>query len=325
MTRRVLVTGGAGFIGSHVVDALVARGDPVRVLDDFSTGAPENLSAVASRIEVVRGDVADPAVVRKAMEGVTHVIHEAAIRSIPRSLDDPLLCTRTNVDGTLNILWAARDAGVRRLVLASSSAVYGNTVEFPVREDQPLHPGSPYAVSKLAGEWYARLFHELYRTHAVCLRYFNAFGPRMDGESGYAMAIPRFIVCLLRDEPPPVYGDGLQSRDFLFVEDIAQGTLRALDAEAVESGVFNIAGGRDHTLLEVIDTLNRILHKRVVPKHLPARAGEARRTFADIRPARATLGFSPAVPFEEGLARTAAWFLEQEAHRPRAAAARPSA
>ncbi|MBI4227394.1 MAG: GDP-mannose 4,6-dehydratase [Candidatus Omnitrophica bacterium] len=323
--RRVLVTGGAGFIGSHVVDALVARGDQVRVLDDFSTGTLENLSAAASRIDLVRGDVGDPTAVRRAMDHVTHVVHEAAIRSIPRSLDHPALCHQTNATGTLNVLLAAREAHVARVVLASSSAVYGNAATFPAQEDQPLHPGSPYAVSKLVGELYAQLFRELYRMEIVCLRYFNAFGPRMDGESGYAMAIPRFSVCVLRGESPPVYGDGLQSRDFLYVENIVQATLQALDAAAIGPGVFNVAGGRDYTLLDTLGVLNRIAHRQVAPRHLAARMGEARRTFADITRAKTVLGFSPSVSFEEGLARTVAWFREQEAHCLRANAARPSA
>ena len=309
--KRVLVTGGAGFIGSHLVDALVARGDEVRVLDDFSTGTPENLSAAASRIDVVRGDVGDLAVARRAVEGMTHVVHAAAIRSIPRSLDDPALCNRVNVGGTLNVLVAARTSNIRRVALASSSAVYGNTTTFPVREDQPLQPGSPYAVSKLAGEQYAQLFRELYGMEIVCLRYFNAFGPRMDGQSGYAMAIPRFVVCLLHDEPPPIYGDGRQSRDFLFVEDIVQGTLRALDTDSVGPGLFNIARGCDHTLLDVVDILNRVLKKRIAPRHLPGRIGEARRTLADIARAKAELGFNPSVSFEDGLARTVEWFRER--------------
>lgn len=309
--RHVLVTGGAGFIGSHLVDALVARGDQVRVLDDFSTGLTENLAAVQPRIDLIRGDVADAATVRRAMEGITHVVHEAAIRSIPRSLDDPLLCNRVNVEGTLNVFVAAREAKVQRVVFASSSSVYGNVTTYPVQEDQPLHPASPYAVSKLAGELYAQMFRELYGIETICLRYFNAFGPRMDGESGYAMAIPRFTVCLLRDEPPPVYGDGLQSRDFLFIENVVQGTLRALDAAPIGAGVFNIADGHDHSLLEMLDTLNRIVRKRVAPHHLPARLGEARRTLADISRAKAVLGFIPQISFEEGLAQTIAWFRQR--------------
>ena len=308
--RHVLVTGGAGFIGSHLVEALVARGDRVRVLDDFSTGSLENLSAVQSRIEVVRGTVADPAEVRQAMHGVTHVVHEAAMRSIPRSLDDPLLCNHVNVGGTLNVLIAAREAAVRRVVFASSSSVYGDVTTYPVPEEQPLRPASPYAVSKLAGEWYARMFQELYGLEVIGLRYFNVFGPRMDGESGYAMAIPRFVVCALRGEPPPVYGDGRQSRDFLFVENVVQGTVRALDVAQPDPAVFNIASGCDRSLLEILDTLTRLLHRPITPRHLPARPGEARRTLADVSRAKAVLGFSPAVSFEDGLARTVAWFRE---------------
>lgn len=306
--RRVLVTGGAGFIGSHLVDALVARGDQVRVLDDFSTGKSAYLAAVASRIELARGDVGDAATVRRAMDGVTHVLHLAAMRAIQRSIENPALCHRINVDGTLHVLIAARDAKVRRVVLASSCAVYGDAAVLPTDEEQPAHPGSPYAVSKLAAEWYLRMFRSLYGLDTVCLRYFNVFGPRMDASSGYAMAVPRFSACLLRDEPPPVYGDGKQSRDFIYIDNIVRGTLQAMDADAVDPGVFNLAGGRDYSVLEIIGMLNAILHKQIAPKHLPPMAGEARRVVADIRRAQRALGFAPAVSVEDGLARTVNWF-----------------
>lgn len=307
----VLVTGGAGFIGSHLVEALVHRGDRVRVLDDLSTGSLEHVAAVRSAIEWRQGDVSDPAVVRQAMRDVSGVVHVAAMRSIPRSLDDPVLCHRVNVDGTLQMLLAAREAGVSRVVLASSSAVYGDADRYPVSEEAPLRPGSPYAASKAAGEMYACVFRSLHVMAVVSLRYFNVFGPRMDTESGYAMAVPRFVASLLRHEPPPIYGDGLQRRDFIYVENAVQGALRALDAQDIGPGVFNIACGEDYSLLELLATLNEILGTRIAPRHLPARAGESRRTLADIRRAREVLGFSPAVSFRDGLAKTIAWFRQR--------------
>lgn len=313
---RVLVTGGAGFIGSHLVEALVRRGDRVRVLDDLSTGSRDDLADVQQAIEFIEGDVADLATVQRVMQGVTQVVHVAAVRSIPRSLDDPGLCNRVNVDGTLNVLVAAREARVRRIVFSSSSSVYGDGDCYPAVEDQPLHPGSPYAVTKLVGELYARLFRELFGLEIVCLRYFNVFGPRMDAESGYAMAVPRFVASLLKGESPPVYGDGLQSRDFLYVENAVQAALRALEVANIGPGLFNIGSGTEISILDLIRILNRLLGTQIAPRHLPARAGEARRTLADTTQAREMLGFAPAVSLEEGLSRTIAWF------RPRMASAR---
>jgi len=308
----VLVTGGAGFIGSHVVERLVHEGAAVRVLDDLSTGSLDHLAAVRPHVEFIQGSVTEPATVRQAMAGISHVVHEAAIRSIPRSLDDPGLCNRVNVEGTLHVLLAARDAGVRRVVVASSSAVYGDADRYPVREDDPVRPGSPYAVSKAAAELYVQLFRHLYGLDVVCLRYFNVFGPRMDAESGYAMAVPRFVATMLRDEPAPVNGDGLQSRDFIYVENIAQATVCALVAANHGVWVYNIGCGCDHSLLQLVETLNRLMHKRLAPQHLPGKPGESRRTLADITRAREILGFIPAISFEEGLSRTIAWFHDRQ-------------
>ena len=310
----VLVTGGAGFIGSHIVEALVARGDRVRVLDDLSTGSLDHLVSVSGAIEFIRGDVTDLDDVRRAMHGATHVIHEAAIRAIPKSLDDPALCNRVNIGGALNVLMAAREATARRVVMVSSSSVYGDAARYPVAEDALTHPMSPYAVTKLASEWYAQLFRELYGMSIICLRYFNVFGPQMDATSGYAMAIPRFIETMLRDEQPPVHGDGLQARDFLYVADAVQATLCALDISEIGPGVYNIGSGREATVLDVIGILNRLIGKRITPRYLPAKPGESRRTLADIARARQWLGFTPAVSFEEGLTRTIAWFRQQQEH-----------
>lgn len=305
---NVLVTGGAGFIGSHVVEALVRRGARVRVLDDLSTGSLAFLKAVREAIEWVQGDVADLTVARQAMRGITHVVHEAAVRSIPRSIDHPVLCNQVNVGGTLNILQAAQEARVRRVVVASSSSVYGDVSTYPITEDHPLHPASPYAVSKLAGEWYARLFRELHGLDGVCLRYFTVFGPRMDSESGYAMAVPRFIAALLRGESPPVFGDGQQRRDFVFVDNVAEATVQALEVSGADPAVLNIGSGQDLSILELVARLNRLMQCEIPPRHLPAKAGESRRTLADITQARRVLGYAPRVSLDEGLARTIAWF-----------------
>ncbi len=306
----VLVTGGAGFIGSHIVEELVRRGAKVRVMDNLSTGDMAFLAAVQGRIEFVQGDVTDLQAVRQAMRGITHVVHEAAMRSIPRSLEDPVLCHQINVTGTLQILLAAREAKVRRVVLASSSSVYGDVATYPVREDYPCRPASPYAVSKLAGELYGELFQQLYGLEVVRLRYFNVFGPRMDGESGYAMAVPRFVTSMLRGESPPVFGDGRQSRDFIFVENVAAATVGALEAPAIGPGVFNIGCGQEISVLELVQTINRLLQTTIAPRHLPAKPGESRRTWADIRQARDHLQFEPRISLEDGLSKTIAWFRQ---------------
>lgn len=307
---KVLVTGGAGFIGSHIVEELVRRGATVRVLDNLSTGNMAFLAAVRSRIEFVRGDVTDPKALQRVMRGVTHVVHEAAMRSIPRSLEDPAFCHQVNVTGTLELLLAAHAAQARRVVLASSSSVYGDVATYPVREDAPCRPASPYAASKLAGELYGELFQRLYGLEVVRLRYFNVFGPRMDGESGYAMAVPRFVASMLRGEPPPVFGDGRQSRDFIFVENVAAATVGALKARRIGPGVFNIGCGREVTILELVRTINRLLHTKIAPRHLPAKPGESRRTRADIGQAHRYLGFRPRISLETGLSKTIAWFRQ---------------
>ena len=313
---RYLVTGGAGFIGSHIVEALVRRGDAVAILDDFSTGKRANLDAAlkarragAPEPALFEGDVRDAALVRRAVEGVTHVLHQAALPSVPRSVAEPLASHEVNASGTLGLLLAARDAGVRRFVYASSSSAYGDVPTLPKIESQPTAPLSPYAVSKLAGEFYCRIVTPLYGLETVSLRYFNIFGPRQDPQSQYAAVIPRFVTAVQRGESPIVYGDGTQSRDFTYIDNAVQANLLACDAPASATGLaYNIACGASATLLEVLDLVGRILGKPVRPVHEPPRAGDVKHSLASIDLARRHLAFDPAIGLEEGLRRTVASF-----------------
>lgn len=308
-----LVTGGAGFIGSHLVDALVRRGRPVRVLDNLSTGKRANLAAVLDRIEFVEGDILDLGTVRAAMRGVRRVFHQAALRSVPRSVDDPLSSNRANVEGTLNILVAARDAGVERVVYASSSSVYGRTSVLPLHEELAPAPVSPYAVSKLGGEYYCRVFTALYGLPTVSLRYFNVFGPRQDPESQYAAVIPRFVTAALRGESLEVHGDGRQSRDFTYVDNVVVANCLAAENDRAAGEVFNVACHQQQSLLDIVEALGRALAGEAPPlrwHHAPPRPGDVRHTLADIGKARRLLGYDVAVPFAEGLARTVEAFRE---------------
>lgn len=307
---RALVTGGAGFIGSHLVDALVARGDEVVVLDNLATGRLENLSDTARFIE---GDVADEAAVAAAVAGCEVVFHQAALGSVARSVERPLDTDRSNIHGTLAVLEAAHRAGARRVVLASSSSVYGGASQVPTAESAPLVPRSPYAVTKLTGEHYARVYRELHGLETVCLRYFNVFGPRQRPDSEYAAVIPLFMDALLTGRDPVVHGDGLQSRDFTFIADTVAANLCAAGAPAERCAgrVFNIARGTPATLLDLLDILATELGVTVAPTHTDPRPGDVRNSHADISAARRDLGYEPGVSFREGLARTLAWFGER--------------
>jgi UDP-glucose 4-epimerase len=298
------VTGGAGFIGSHLVDALLAAGWSVRVLDDFSTGREQNLAAARGRIELQRADLAEPAAVARAVAGVDVVFHQGAVPSVPRSVAEPVATNRANVAGTLEVLEAARQAGVRRVVYAASSSAYGDTEVLPKVESMPPQVLSPYALQKYAGEVYCRLYHELYGLETVALRYFNVFGPRQDPNSTYAAVVPRFALSCLRNEPPTIHGDGEQSRDFTYVADAVRANLAAADAPKAPGHVINVAGGRRTSLNELLAHLQRIVGSRVVPVHGPPRRGDVRHSLADIGRARELLGWEPSVPLEEGLRRT---------------------
>lgn len=312
MSDRILVTGGAGFIGSNVVRVLLDRGDPVRVFDNLSTGRRENLAAVAADIDLQEGDLRDPDAVRRAVKDVTAVIHVGALPSVARSVSDPTSCHEVNVSGTLNLLLAARDASVDRLVFASSSSVYGNTPILPKREDMTPSPLSPYALSKLAGEHYCRLFTELYGFFTFSLRYFNVFGPRQSPDSDYAAVIPRFIDLYGRGQPPEIHGDGGQTRDFTYVDDVVAANLACLAAPPEAAGqVYNVAWGDRVSIRELADTLASLMGVAIEPVHVQSRAGDVRDSQADATRAREVLGWTPSVLLAEGLQRTVDWFAEQ--------------
>jgi UDP-glucose 4-epimerase len=306
------VTGGAGFIGSHLVDELLRRGSSVRVVDDFSTGRRENLPA-SGRVEVIEGDIADPAVARRAAAGASFVLHQAAIPSVPRSVEDPAASHHANVDGTLHLLIAARDAGVKRVVFAGSSSVYGNAPVLPKREDMPPRPLSPYALQKLVGEEYCRLFTELYGLETVVTRYFNVFGPRQSPGSPYSGVISLFIDAMLAGQAPRIHGDGGQTRDFTYVDDVVQGVLLAAERPGVAGRVLNVAAGGRVSLLDLMHALQSILATTVDPILGPPRAGDVRDSVADISEARRLLGFAPKTTFVDGLRQTVEWFRTQAA------------
>jgi nucleoside-diphosphate-sugar epimerase len=308
-----LVTGGAGFIGSNIVTELVERGQQVRVLDDFSTGRRENLASLLGGIDLLEGSLQDLPTVGRAVDGVDYVLHQAALPSVARSIDDPVATHAINATGTLHLLIAARDAGVKRLVYASSSSIYGDSPTLPKQEDMVPHPKSPYAVSKLAGEQYCRSFAQVYGLETVCLRYFNVFGPRQDPTSQYSAVIPLFITAILRGELPTVHGDGGQSRDFSYVSNVVQANLLAATASGDAVGrVFNVACGVRYTLLDLIATLNDILGTGVEPIHTAPRPGDVRHSLADVAAAQEALGYEPEVDFYEGLRRTVAWYREYD-------------
>lgn len=309
---KYLVTGGAGFIGSHIVKYLVDHGEDVSVIDNFMTGSRENLSDVIRHIELIEGDIRDTAITRKAMKDVRYCLHQAALPSVPRSIEDPSITNDININGTLNVLLAARDARVERFVFASSSSVYGNVAALPKQEDMPPNPLSPYALTKLAAEQYARMFYTLYGIPTVCLRYFNIFGPRQDPDSPYAAVVPIFAAAMLADRQPTIYGDGEQSRDFCYVENAVRANILACSraVEHVAGKVFNIGCGERHTINELARRLNALLNKHIEPLHTAARKGDVRDSMADITRAKQYLGYDAIVGFDEGLDRTARWFME---------------
>jgi UDP-glucose 4-epimerase len=311
-----LVTGGAGFIGSHLVEALLARGQRVRVLDNFSTGSPANLAAVREDVEIVDGDITDLETVKAAMRGVSVVYHQAALASVPRSVADPVATHRACADGTLNVLLAARDEGVRRVVYAASSSAYGNSERLPKRESDPTNPLSPYAVAKLTGEHYCAAFTNVYGLETVRLRYFNVFGPRQPPDSPYAAVIPRFVRALLAGDSPRIHGDGRQSRDFTYIDNVVQANLLAATAPGVGGRVYNVACGGRISLLELVARLNGLLGTDIAPIHEAPRPGDVKHSEADISRARAELGYRPLIDIEEGLQRCIAWYSEEMREAP---------
>jgi nucleoside-diphosphate-sugar epimerase len=309
-----LVTGGAGFIGSSIVRALLSRGDKVRVIDNFFSGKRENLAEVASEIELLEADVRDDASLERALAGIEVVFHEAAIPSVPRSLVDPLSSNEANITATLKLLHYAKKADVRRVVYAASSSAYGDTPTLPKVETMRPAPLSPYAVTKLAGEHYCQVYAGAYGLETVCLRYFNVFGPRQDPASEYAAVIPRFVTAALAGGGVTIYGDGTQSRDFCFIENTVEANLLAASAPAdkVSGRVFNVACGEATTLNQVVEILGGIVGKKIPVTYSPGRVGDVKHSLADVGEARARLGYKGAVTFVEGLRRSVAWYAERQ-------------
>jgi UDP-glucose 4-epimerase len=310
-----LVTGGAGFIGSHLVEALVARGHRVRVLDNLSTGDRANLDPVRDQIEFVQGDLTDSETVRNAVRGVDFVFHQAALASVPRSVANPVATHEACATGTLNVLVAARDAKVRRVVYAASSSAYGNSVRLPKHEDDPTRPLSPYAVAKLAGEHYCAAFSRVYSLETVRLRYFNVLGPRQSPDSPYAAVIPLFFRAMMAGQSPTIHGDGQQSRDFTYVADVVQANLLAAEAEGVSGKLYNVACGRRTTLLELVNHINDLLGTTIAPTHASPRPGDVRHSQADVSRAREELGYRPTTTVPQGLRRCLEW-MRQTSDRP---------
>jgi len=305
-----LVTGGAGFIGSNIVDRLVELGHSVRVLDDFSSGRRENLAGVVDRIDLVEGSIVDPDVCRAACKDVEVVLHQAAVPSVPRSMADPVTSHKANVDGVFNMLLAARDNHARRFVFAASSSAYGETAEQPKRETMPLCPISPYGANKAMGELYCYAFYKSFGLETVSLRYFNVFGRRQDPNSQYAAAIPAFASRLLRGEPPIVYGDGEQTRDFTYIENVISANLLAAEAPEVHGEVLNCACGQAVSVNQMIARLNELLGTDIAPRYDPPRPGDIKHSLADISLARKIIGYEPKVPFDKGLEQALDWYKQ---------------
>lgn len=307
-----LVTGGAGFIGSNIVEALVRKGERVRILDNFSTGSLANLADVRSDVEIIEGDLRDAEAVRRAVAGVHYISHQAALRSVPRSIDDPLSSDAVNTHGTLQLLLAAHEAkSVRRVVYASSSSVYGDSPLLPKVEDQLLSPISPYAVSKLAAEYYCRMFTRLHGLETVSLRYFNVFGPKQSPESKYVAVVPLFIDAALHDKPLIIHGDGEQSRDFTYIDNVVQANLLACTAPGAAGEVLNIACNARYSVLQIARTIEQLVGRPLTIQHTPPRSGDVRHTQASIDKAARLLAYRPTVGFEEGMRRTFEYFARQ--------------
>lgn len=308
--EKFLVTGGAGFIGSHICRKLVSQGCFVRVLDNLLTGKKSNLTDVIDKIEFIEADMGDSQVARSAMKGIDVVLHEGALPSVPRSVDDPAGTHRHCVDATFTLLLAARDAGVKRFVYAASSSAYGDAKTSPKVETMPPNPLSPYAVGKLVGEYYCSVFSGVFGLETISLRYFNVFGPYQDPASQYAAAIPAFVTAMLKDKSPTIYGDGEQSRDFTYVDNVVEANLLAARAKQTKGQVVNIACGQAVTVNEIIGMINDLLGKNIKPKYVAARPGDVKHSLADISLARKLIGFKPTVQFKEGLEKAIDWYRD---------------
>ncbi len=308
---KFLVTGGAGFIGSNLAEALVAEGNQVRVLDNFSTGRPENLAGLEGRVELIEGDIRDYWTVVKAVDGIDYILHQAALASVPRSVNNPLTSNEANINGTVHILEAAKNAGVKKVVIASSSSVYGESEELPKHEGMRPHPLSPYAITKLTCEYYCRVFWELYQFPTVALRYFNIFGPKQDPQSQYAAVVPRFITAFLEGRSPTVYGDGEQSRDFTYIDNCVQANILAATNDKIVGDHFNVACGGQFTLNQLLDELRKIIGVDTEAIYADPRPGDIKHSFASIDKL-GQYSYKPNVSFVEGLRHTVEFFRSQE-------------
>ena len=306
--RKILVTGGAGFIGSHIVEKLIKLKYKVSVYDDLSTGKYEYIQKYSKKIKFIKASITNISHLKEATRNIDCILHQAALRSVPKSIDNPLKFDRVNAQGALNVLLAANYNKVKKVVFASSSSVYGIVKKLPITENMPKNPISPYSVSKLAGEYYCRLFSKKYKLPTVILRYFNVYGPRQPLESKYAMAIPKFIACLLHGKQPPIHDDGKQTRDFTYVDDIATANILAMNKTGLNCDAFNIASGKRYSVLELVKILNKITNKDVKPVFLPHRVGDVRHTLADISKAKNILRYIPKGNFVKGLSETVKYY-----------------
>jgi len=310
--KRYLVTGGAGFIGSHIAEELMERGHKVRIVDNFLTGKRENIASFLDKIELIEGDIRDFSLCKRASDGVDFVLHQAALPSVPRSIENPLMTNEINVKGTLNLLLASRDAGVKKFVFASSSSVYGDDQRLPKKEGEEGAPLSPYAISKLVGEMYCQVFSQIYSLSTVCLRYFNIFGPRQDPYSQYSAVIPNFINKMVKGESPTIFGDGEQSRDFTYVENVVEANKLAVEAKDVSGEILNIACGERTTVNSLVIEINQILKKDIKAIYDKLRPGDVMHSYADISEAENVLKYKPLVSFTEGLKRTIHKYMDKE-------------
>jgi len=310
--EKYLITGGAGFIGSNIAEKLIKEGNYVRVLDNFSSGKESNIEFTKGlgkdKFELIRGDIRNKEDCNRACQGVDYVLHQAALRSVPKSLKEPESYNDVNINGTLFMLQAASKNKIKRFVMASSSSVYGDVDKFPEREDFLPKLISPYALSKLTNEYYCKIFSEFFEVETVCLRYFNVFGPRQALDDEYAVVIPKFIHCILHDQQPPIFGTGKQSRDFTYIDNVVQANMLAAITPGIKHEVFNVANGKDNTVLQLVEYLNKIIGKDIKPQLLPVRAGDVFRTSACIAKIKRVLKYNPTVNFEEGLRRTVEYF-----------------
>jgi len=312
---KFLITGGAGFIGSSIAEHLIKEGHFVRVLDNFFSGKEENLDFAKNfgkdKFELIRGDITNAADAHKATQGMDYVLHQAALRSVPKSLEDPFSYNRVNIDGVLTMLQACSKNKVKRFVFASSSSIYGDTTRFPEQEDHLPLLISPYALSKLTGEYYCRIYSEFFGVETVCLRYFNVFGPKQALDDEYAVVVPKFIHCIMNDQQPPIFGNGLQSRDFTFIKNVISANILSATTPGIKHEIFNVANGEENSVLNLVTTLNKVIGKNIEPKFLPVRTGDVFRTSADISKITKKINYKPLVNFEEGLKLTVEYFKQK--------------